>query len=440
MVREWGRRLSAAAMSLMLMAGMTGCAGVARLSSDSQADAPVSEKGKLVLYDWMNEHHAITAIYDEAIRILNEREDLASDITARRIPSSQYYTKLNAAIAANDGPDLFSTHASGVLKMYVDAGRIQPLDAAIANDPEWQASFKPGVFDLLTVNDRIYAIPITFSAVALFYNKRIFEQYGLTPPETYEDLKHVVSRLVRVQVTPFAFGAKTPWTAAMFSEIAQNRIGGDEPYDAVLSGEGSWLDPSFIEAGRMMQELRDMQAFPIDYLELDHNAMNRLFRTGEAAMIVTGSWSISEYAASELKDDVGVVKFPTFAGGKGDPDTWLGQPSYNYAVSTEAKDRTAAIALLKTLTGETVQRRIVEEGGDIPVIDLAPATERMPQVAKELREEMAGMKRMFIFYDVGLGSIIGDAYNNTIKAILAGQPPEEAFMELQMFTEANMGD
>jgi raffinose/stachyose/melibiose transport system substrate-binding protein len=58
-------------------------------------------------------------------------------------------------------------------------------------------------------------------------------------------------------------------------------------------------------------------------------------------------------------------------------------------------------------------------------------------VAVKVSELQKDMTEMFLFYDVALGSTIGNEFNNAIQAITAGTAPEEALKTLQDFTEAN---
>ncbi|MEC0139613.1 hypothetical protein P4H94_22435 [Paenibacillus macerans] len=104
-------------------------------------------------------------------------------------------------------------------------------------------------------------------------------------------------------------------------------------------------------------------------------------------------------------------------------------------INAKAKDPDAAIRFLKTWSEDKYQKRIVEEGGDIPATNVQLDPEKVPELSRKLSDQMSTMKGMFIFYDQGLGAQIGDEYNNTIQAILAGQSPEEAFKELQAYTE-----
>lgn len=436
--------------ALLLFVLFAGCAGMRSGPVEDKppgwqpdgglhAAAAAVAKRSMTVFDWNQEYANTAVIFDDVVKRFNERTDLATALVTQRIPGEPYWTKLNAMVAVNDAPDIFATHASGKLRTYKDAKKIIALNAALEADREWRSRFKDGVFDLMTFDGQIYGMPVSLTAAGLFYNKDIFERYGLKPPATYDELKLVVAALTAEGVIPFAFGAKEPWTAALFSELVANRIGGSEPFDRIMDGEGSWEDPSFVSSGYAMQELAGMGAFPADFLELDYVEMTSLFKQGKAAMMVMGSWLIGSTleADSRVRGKIGVVKFPAFPGGKGDIDTWLVQPDYNFAISASADDPAAAVQFLKMWSEPEIQARIVKETGKIPAARSDIGQADMPELTAELDRLMQDMKDMFIYYDVGLGNDLGESYNTTIQSILAGKKPEEAFAELQAYAERN---
>lgn len=438
------KKLKAAGLAVMLIltVALSACGGGNGKASNGSAGNQTAADGsgskvKMVMYDWQTKDNVVTNLADELAKDFSERPDSGATLEIQHIPGDPYYPKLNAGLAANKGPDVFSVHAAGKMKTYVDADRLLPLDDALAADPEWKEKFTSGAFNLLTFDGKIYGIPTSFSAVAMFYNKNTFEQYNLEVPTTYEELKQVIKVLTDNKVIPFAFGAKEAWTSALFSEIVANRIGGDEPFNAIMDGGGTWLDPSYIETGRIMQELEQLGAFPDGFLGIDNTGMMNMFKNGEAAVMVTGSWAINQITGedSKVKDDLGIAKFPTFEGGKGDLDTWLGQPAFNLVINAKTVNKDAAIKFLKTWSEDKYQKRIAEEAGDIPATQVELDSNKVPALSQELNQQMSTMKGMFIFYDVGLGAQIGDEYNNTIQAILAGKSPEDAFKDLQTYTE-----
>lgn len=417
-------------------------ASVAPNATDApkEAAATAKPKDKVVMqeFDW-SEPGSRMDFGNELLKEFNARTDVNATFESSHLPSGPYYPKLNAEIAGNEAPDVFTLHGAGKLKTYANSGKLQDLTEYFAKDPAWKDSFISGAFNLLTVDNKIYGIPVSFSAATLYYNKDIFKKNNLEVPKTYDELKHVVEVLVKNKVTPIAMGAKDAWVSALFSEFVANRIGGDAPFNALMDGKGSWVDPSYIETGRVLQELTKMKAFPEGFLSIDNSAMTNMFQNGQAAMMVTGSWAISNLvkADSKVKDVVGIAKFPTFPNGKGDIDTWLGQPGFNFVMSAKAKDKDAAIKYIKAWTEEKAQKFTGEVGGDIPSTKVTLDPTKVPGLSKDLKDQMSTMKGMFIFYDVGMGAKIGDEYNNTIQSILAGKAPEEAFKSLQTFTDKN---
>jgi len=439
-MRRIGRSRVYACLAALLTAAIAGCGngGLAEAPSTSEPDdAVVSnvDKSAITVFDWNDDGDRVTAIYDELVARYNARQDLDVVLEVQRIQGEPYWTKLNAVIAANNAPDIILTHASGRMKVYRDAEKIMPLDTFLQNDPEWYSRFHPGVFDLMTFDGETYGIPVSLALTGLFYNREIFDAHGLNPPTTYGELKHVIGVLRDAGITPFAFGAREGWAAAVLSEVIANRIGGSEPFEAIMSGKGDWEDPSFIRTGYIMQELADMGAFPDNFLSLNYPGMTEMFKRGDAAMMVMGSWVIGSVLEPDslVQHDIGVVKFPVFEDGLGDVDVWLGQPDYNFSLSSSTGHAEAAIQFLKMWSEPEVQGQLLAEGGRITVAETAVDPERVPALARELNDLAADMKGMFIYYDVGLGPTVGVEYNNTIQAILAGKPPEDAFRELAAF-------
>ena len=394
-------------------------------------------KVKMIAYDHGHEGDPEVEIYKDVVEEFNRRTDVDATIEYRFIAGDAYYPRINAMIAANDAPDIFSSHAAGRLKTYVDAGKVYPLNEAFAADPEWKSQFKEGVFDHVSFDGQIYAMPTSINVAALFYNQEIFAEYGLQPPTTYAEMKEVIEVFVNDGVTPFAFGAKDPWAAAVFVELVENRIGGSEPFNRIVNRTGTWLDPCFIKGGEVMQELVDLGAFPDGFLGMGYDETLAMFMNGQAAMFVMGSWAVGSIGSEDsgIKDVVGVARFPVFEDGIGDIDAWLGQPDHNLTITASAADKDAAVSFLKMWSADEVQRISAKRTGKLTVTraELDP-TELLP-LGIELSNLLEDMKTMFLFYDVALGPQLGDEYNNTIQAVLAGMSPEEAFGRLQKYME-----
>lgn len=396
-----------------------------------------SEKTKLKIEAWGIETDPNSQIIKEAVKLFNEKSSTA-EIEIEFTEQEQFKTKIATLMAANEAPDLFNTWAAGFLKPFVTSGKVYSISDDLNKDSNWKNSYINGIFTPFTFDGKIYAAPTTQTVACLFYNKEIFDQYGLKAPETYSELKNIVETLDKNGIIPFALGNKAPWVGAMFSELVANRIGGSEPFNKVYEATGTWLDPSFIEAGKIMYELVEMNAFPEGFNALDNDPAQELFKEGKAAMLVMGSWAIQQLTNDEspLKGKVDVARFPAIEGGKGSINNWLGQPDQSFAISANCKNKEAAVEFLKTIASEEVQTKFAEAGNLVATqISIDPA--KSNPVAIKVAELQKDMEELFLFYDVALGSTIGNEYNNAIQAITAGKSPEEAFKTLQEFTEVN---
>ena len=77
----------------------------------------------------------------------------------------EYDTKLNALIAAGDAPDLFICNPGPNLTQYVEAGMAADLTDILTNqEKEWYDSFSGGIFDRITYDGKIMAVPTNFAA------------------------------------------------------------------------------------------------------------------------------------------------------------------------------------------------------------------------------------------------------------------------------------
>jgi raffinose/stachyose/melibiose transport system substrate-binding protein len=401
------------------------------------APAEPAEKVAVKISCWGIETDPNSQIIKQAVDLFNQKNTVNATASVEFTEQEQYKTKIAAQMAANEIPDVFNTWAAGFLKPFVKAGKVYALSESLDKDAEWSGRYVKGVMSSLTFDGKAYAAPTTQTIVCLFYNKEIFQKYGLSEPKTYADLKNIVKTLNDNGVVPFALGNKGPWVGAMYSELLANRIGGSEPFNKVYDGTGTWEDPSFIEAGKAMKELADMNAFPKGFNALDNDPSRAMFVEGKAAMHVMGSWAIQQLMAEDaIKDKLDVCKFPAYDGGKGSADAWLGQPDQSFAISAGSKVIPAAAEFIKTMSDPEIQAKLAEAGNLVATNIPLDATKVNP-IAMKVADLQKSMTELFIFYDVGLGATVGNEFNNTIQAITAGKSPEESFKKLQQFTEQN---
>jgi raffinose/stachyose/melibiose transport system substrate-binding protein len=393
------------------------------------------KKTEIKISCWGIETDPNSVIIKDAVELFNKRNKMNAVATVVFTEQEQYKTKIAAEMAANEVPDVFNTWAAGFLKPFVKAGKVYDLTDKLNSDKEWKDRYVPGVYSPLEFDGKVYALPTTQTVTCLFYNKEIFDKYGLKEPQTYDDLKNIIKVLNDNGITPFALGNKAPWVGAMYCELITNRIGGNEPYNKVYDGMGTWEDPAFIEAGKIMQELVNLKAFPEGFNALDNDPAQADFKAGKCGMLVMGSWAIQQLY-TDMQDKLAVCKFPEIPGGKGNANHWLGQPDQSFAIAEKSSAKDAVAEFIKTISDPEIQLKLVE-AGNLVATNVKADPDKINPVAMQVGEMLNEMEEFFVFYDVGLGATIGNEYNNTVQAITAGQSVEESFKSLQQFTEQN---
>ncbi|MHB8064900.1 MAG: ABC transporter substrate-binding protein [Ruminiclostridium sp.] len=411
-------------------------------SSSAATTTPNAEKTELsfMLWDEGTNQPEVT-IGKQIIDKFNAENKFNVTIVPELIPSEQTKTKLPTLMAANTAPDIFNAWAAGYLAPYVKAGKVYSLQEALDADPAWKASFLDGIMDYLTYDGKVYAIPTTVSTQVAYYNKEIFDKYGLSIPNTQAEL---VAALEKIRdsgdgIIPMAFANKDAWPSGSHSEILANRIGGSDPFNKASTGEGKFTDPSFIQAAGLLKEMVDKKLVPDGFSGMGAAEAVAQFKSGKAASFIWSSYCLTDMESddSAVKGKVVLAKCPTVDGGKGDPNMWLGQPDRNFVISESCKNKEAAVAFIKYYTSAANQQLLANKGTLTTIkSDLLDMTS-VPDLSGQLMKLHKDMTGLFVFYDVVLGPVTGNEYNNTVQAIMAGDDAKVGFERYQQFFDQN---
>lgn len=269
-----------------------------------------------------------------------------------------YKQKIRSAVGAGQAPTLlFSWGNGGMLKSWVDAGKVMDLTPEVQKDPTLTSRYLPSVAQTGVIDGKTYAVPNNgMQPVVLFYNKELFDRIGAQPPKTWDELMALVPRFNQAGIAPFSLGGQSKWPQLMWEEYLVDRIGGPGVFDAVAANKpNAWSDPAIIEANTKIQQLVSADGFVKGFnsIATDSNADTALLYTGRAAMYLMGSWAFPTIKQADpdfVTGKLGWTTFPTVAGGKGAPEDIVGNPANYWSVSATASDqqKQAAVEYLRT--------------------------------------------------------------------------------------------
>lgn len=267
-------------------------------------------------------------------------------ITGTSFANEVYSSKLRTAMGAGEGPTLIFGWGGGGLREFAEAGQVADLTDFVEENPELKERFFESTWGAATVDDKIYAIPgETTSTVVLYFNKAVFEEAGVEPPETWDDVLDLVEVFKAKGIAPFALAGQSRWTEMMYVEYMVDRIGGPQIFQNVLDGKpDAWSDPAVLDALTKLQDLVKAGGFVDGFSSIapDSGADLALLYTGKAAMLVQGTWTYGSFVEDGgdfvQNGDLGFTTFPIVEGGKGDPSMIVGQPAQYLSISADATE------------------------------------------------------------------------------------------------------
>lgn len=256
--------------------------------------------------------------YELAIKQFNENTTSGYTIENVATQNDKYKEKLVIAMSSGECPDMYTTWSGGPMDQYIDAGYAQPIDD-LASQYKLQDKYMEGALAQATYKDQLYAIPVkNISIAGIYYNKALFEQYGIEVPKTVSELEAAADTFVENGIVPFTLANGPKWTGSMYFQLLATRKGGLEPFQKAASGEGSFEDECFEYAGEKIQEWVNKGYFPEGFNSMseDDGQSTQLFYTEKAAMYLTGSWKTSAFktdcedGGSDFYDQIGWFNFP----------------------------------------------------------------------------------------------------------------------------------
>ena len=417
-------------ISFALMGGLVlgGCS-----SSSTSEDSGKSSGDKTVvkmMHLWPEgSSNAQYTIVDDIIKTYEE-ENPNVDIQTEILGNEQYKEKVKVLSASNELPDVGITWAAGYMKPFVDGNMFAPLDDIVQED-----KFVAGTLDAFSVDEKPYALPLELNITPVYYNKEIFKKYNLEAPETYDEFLNVVDTLVDKGVTPITLGNKDRWTGSMWYMYLADRIGGPESLNNAINRTGSFEDPSLVKAAEEISKLVDKGAFVKGFNGLSNDEAKGYFMNEQAAMYLMATWELPNYTTSpdvakEFKDKVGYFKFPTYEGGKGDIDSYVGGPGVGLFVSEQSKVKDESKAFVSYLVEEWGKRSVVD-AGVIPATKVDTSNGDLDQMYIDILNDLGKATNLTLYADVQMSAGVADVHLNQIQALFGGQSSPKEFTKTQ---------
>lgn len=214
------------------------------------------------------------------------------------------------ASAAGNAPDEVAI-SFPMLSKLVFNGLIAPIDE-YWNQWEESQYFLPEVIENCKINGKLYGIPGETYLMGIVYNKRLFEEAGITKaPETWDELITVAKKLTDPAKQQVGFGLLTGQWVDWWFEYFVWQAGGDltkQNEDGTVTC--TFTDPAVIQAAEFYRKLKQEKVIQPD-LTMDAATLNKNFAMGKIAMTIGTIGDTSAYTKLGMKkEDIGYTLFP----------------------------------------------------------------------------------------------------------------------------------
>jgi raffinose/stachyose/melibiose transport system substrate-binding protein len=419
-------------MSLSL-AGSLVLAGCSDSSSTKEENKDNDKTVVKMMHLWPEgSSKAQFTIVDDIINAY-EDEHPEIDIQPEILANEQYKEKIKVLSASNELPDIGITWAAGYMQPFVEGNMFAPLNDILESGLKDQ--FVSGTVDAFAFDNQTYGLPLELNIAPVYYNKEIFANHNLEVPQTYSEFLNVVKTLADNGVIPITVGNKDRWTGSMWYMYLADRIGGPETLNNAINRTGSFEDPALVKAAEELTKLVDMNAFVKGYNGLSNDEAKGYFMNEQAAMYVMGTWELPNYTTSpdveqEFKDKIGYFKFPTYEGGKGNIDSFVGGPGVGLFVSENSEVKDEAKDFVSYLVQEW-GKRSVTDAGVIPATKVDTSSGNLAQMYIDILNDLGNASNITLYADVQMTPSVADVHLNMIQALFGGQSTPEEFAKAQ---------
>jgi len=356
-------------------AATTEAAATSEAAATTQAATNFS--GDFVYWSWQPPDSPYGEIFDAAgERLTAANPDLSFKHTS--VESANYFTKFQTAYNGDESPDCMEMFWTGQYVDLVQQGTLTDLTDQMSSLP----AFYGPVLDSLKVDGKVYGVPIDLNTLTIAWNQKVFEDVGIQPPASLDELIDSAGKIRDKGYQPLAVNIKDGWPGGdlWFAQMAYVDPSGTAIREAE-AGERGWDDPMFLQAAENVKRMVDAKLFADGSNALDFTSSVAVYGRGEVAMLYpVGNFS-TQITADAVGDKFTWDLFPFPPLNAGDEVKATGGPAIIASVPTNAKLPEAGVEYIRLLTDAEGSAALIERDY-IPAYDIDTSANTDPLYAK----------------------------------------------------------
>ena len=240
-------------------------------------------------------------------------EESGNKIDQQGLDTDNAETIALTKFTTGDIPDLYVHFGNSNLKNF------NPEENFVDwTDAEWVSDIQDSVLPQATYNDKIIGLPFwEASNSGCFYNKKIFDELGISQPKTQEEFDKVCAKLLENDIQPIYLAAADSWP--ILYQFALDPVLEEHPeyIEQLNAGELTYAEiPEFTSMCEWFLSAAEKGYFGKNFASDTWDYCSEVLGTGEAAMLFCwDTWFDTDYDSESYEyagEDFGIM--PVFMG------------------------------------------------------------------------------------------------------------------------------
>ena len=349
------------------------------------------------------------------------------------VSSDDLKQKIATLAASNDLPDLFVYEAGKPIVDLIEADQIMDV-GAILDEYGCADKLTPSAESLLKTlsgTDKLYDLPLGLNVEGFWYNKALFEEAGVTAPETWDEFEEVLKTLNDAGIQPLSCGAADKWGATRIMNGYLVRIAGADAMKKAANGEAKYTDEAYVAAAQKLQDWANAGYFGKGVTTVDMNTAGTMLMTGDAAIFYNGSWftqNLTDTTANLAGEDgIGFFNVPVVDASISDAGSYSMNCGNIICVGKEKYDE-ATGWFLKYFV-ENIGNIAMEEQGTVKGYTYDVAPKNNSGYTQLVLDKLSEATSAFTWYESTMGSEVSTVAQENVQTLLNGDMTADEYME-----------
>ncbi|WP_415854635.1 ABC transporter substrate-binding protein [Sinomonas sp. G460-2] len=335
---RWFAKAAAAVAAVALLAGCS--AGAGSSSGDTTLQWWVVNPSNQKAQDGLNKIITDFEAANPGIKV---------QLTARAVDAHK--DALRTAIGTPAAPDIYQYWAGpGLGGELVKANASADL-TDYYKQYNWDSRFADAALGPVKQYGGYNGVPFKLNGQALYYNKKLFAQAGITtPPTTLAELDADAQKLKDAGITPIEFGGTVNWHVMRLLDTFLEGNCGSATFDKLVTKKANWGTEQCVTKSFTELQKWSKNYFNPGFIGINNDESSALFYSGKAAMALEGDWFNASIASNNMKpEDVGIFPLSTGTG------RLYGFEEAEY-ITKDSSHKDAAAKFVDYLTSSKVQQ------------------------------------------------------------------------------------